>query len=97
MQYPVSGIEGFEVSSLEMTESGPKYDRMWAIVKASNMKHIGLPRNTETLLFNQEFIYDGDQPKALKLICGTDFITVPLERSYDKSDLIEASRPQEKI
>lgn len=51
LQYPVAGVQGFEVSSLEMTESGPLYDRIWAIIKTANLKHKSLSNSTDTMMF----------------------------------------------
>ena len=48
--YPVRGIRGIEVESLELTPLGPKGDRNWVMIDAKTLRFV-VNKNSERLTY----------------------------------------------
>ena len=103
-QYPCRGIRGFEVDQLFMSESGPKYDRMWVMLRKKDLKARSLANVAEMTRFRQKYLYNKDgHPDSLIIYIEKEVmpdlpvrkVRIPINRKFLSQDLIKGKENYE--
>ena len=75
--YPVRGIPGTQVKSIQMTNSGPLNDRLWVIINAKTMRPLASHNNELQTYLRQQFC----EPNKVKLYIQEGILPAHLQPS----------------
>ena len=73
-QYPIRGVRGTQVQSINITSTGPLNDRIWVLVRKRTMVPLDCKNSVIQSYLRQQFVptQDGTAPKQVRVFLQND-------------------------